>query len=616
MLVLMLRNSSIRSLPLLLFKGALLSFVVLGVYNFSYLLRHSPSLAFEATSIWLILALYLAIGQTNQRCTLMDLSLPIQARTLWLSHFLSLITAGIIILIVSGGILVTGTRLLSRLPGQNMNLERDLLSLAPHMLAGLILAVALLQARSRSLFRIPGSGKNRLLTAASLAGVLFLLLLIIHRSPLLTLVPLAAGLALAYWNYKSVPITYSIFPLQANRTGRITAGTQAGISDKALAPQEHAPSRYNRPFEYKLLLYKTTFQCFMKIENLIKIPGVGLMVMTFLFLWGVVLSGFLFVWKMWEEDLRFMFVFITAYVLFSGLRAQMKQMVLLDPLPIARTTIFAILIFPLLAATMFGYGVGQIGIFLLEKPSEAIEFFECDGYYCTRIPFEFCQIAWQEPPPPSTSPWGESHKAWSRRLLRGGSSAVYSPYSTTDSSSADFAALQISRAAHAIFGRSIPQEEIKSKYFLTEANRVIGLKKGGLTLQQDYPDLKRKGAGPYFPIFFMLVGWIWMLMVYLYMKTFRPGIKESTRIAVFIILMAASFLLHLVPFAGAISKIINLNALIGFSLVLIREFTEAIPGGSVSIWIICSLLFYAGYLLARAQFERIEIVYKREMKNE
>jgi hypothetical protein len=571
---------------------------------------------FEVTSIWLILVLYLTLGKTNQRCTRLDLTLPIEARTLWLSHLLSLLTAGVIMLIVSGGILIAGTRLISRLPGHPLHIERDLMGAAPHLVAGLILVVALLQSRSRSLFLIPGTGRNKLLTAAFLAGVLLLLLLIIPYSPVLTLIPFAAGLALAYWNYKSIPNAYSIFPLRVNATGKITGESRAVTIDEPFARKEYIPGQRVRPLEHKRLLFRTMFRCFMQIEGLIKIPGIGIMVMIFLFLWGVVLSGFLSVWKNWEDDLRFTFVFITAYILFSGLRSQMKHMILLDPLPIARKNIFAVLVLPLLFAIMIGYGAGLIGIVFIDKPAEAVEFFDCDGYYCTRVPFEFCQISWTAPPPDNRSPWGESYEPWSRKLITGGRFEVYSPYSTTAGSSADFAALQISRAAEAIYGRSIPAEDIKNKYFVIEENRVTGLKEGGLTLQKDYPELERKGGGPFFPVFFMLMGWVWMIMIYLYMITFRAGVQERTRIAVFISLMVASFLLHFAPYAGAMGKIINLNAFIGFSSVLLRNLTEALPGGAVSIWIICVLLFLAAYRLARAQFERTEIIYKREVKNE
>jgi hypothetical protein len=616
MFALILRNSSIRSLPLLLFKGALLSFAVLGVYSFSYLHRHSPSLAFEVTTIWLILAFYLTIGKTNQRCTLLDLSLPIEARTLWLSHFLSLITAGVIMLVVSGGILVAGTRLISRLHSQALHFERDLLSASPHMIAGLTLAVAVLQTRSHSLFRIPGNERNRLITAASLAGILVILLLIVDRSPVWILLLLAAAFALAYWNYRSVPSSYSIFPLQANGAATTFEDARTMSGDRRFAKQEYVSGRPIRPFEHKRLLLRMMLQCFMKIEGLIKIPGIGFFVMSFLFLWGVLISGFLMVWKMWEDDLRFTFLFITAYVLFSGLRAQMKQMVLLDPLPIARSTIFAVLILPLLFAIMIGYGAGSLGIVFLDKSTEAIEFFECDGYFCTRIPFEFCEITWHAPPPANASPWGESHEPWSRKIFAGGRFAVYSPFSTMRENSADFAALQISRAVEAIYGASIPPQEINDRYFVVEEGRVTSLKEGGLTLQKDYPELERRGGGPFFPIFFLLMGWVWMAMVGIYMRTFRAGIQERTRIAVFISLMAVSFLLHFLPFAGAISKIINLNALIGFSRVLIRESADALPGGDASIWIICFLLFWAAYRLAQGQFCRAEIAYRREIKNE
>jgi len=600
---------------LLLFKGVLLTTVLLGIYNFYFLQQHAPSLAFEATTVWLILAFYLTIGKTNQRCTLLDLTLPIPARKLWLSHFLSLIAAGAVTLAASAGILIGGIRLITRLSGRPAYSAGDLLSATPQIVACLILAAAVLQSLHPSLYAIPGTARNRLVKAVSLAGILLLLLLIIPHSPLLMLLPLLAGLILAYWNYRSIPAAYSVFPLQANGAGPAAEDARPETYGTRAAADAYADGRPLKRFEHKRLLFTTMFRCFMKVEGLIKIPGIGFMIMTFLFLWGVVLSGFLSVWRGWEEDLRSTFVFLTAYILFSGLRAQMKQMLLLDPFPIPRKTIFAVLILPLLFTVMLGYGAGHIGIALMQKNTEAVDFLDCRGTYCIRVPSDFYRIAWNGRIPRNTSPWGESHDAWSWSLFSGGSPAIYSPFSVPKECSADFAALQISRAVETVYGRSIPPNEIKNKYFVVEADTIIGLKEPGFTLQKDHPDLRRRSGGPFFPVFFMLSGLAWMLMVSIYMRTFRAGIQEGIRIAVFILLMVISFTLHFVPYAGAIGGFMSLDAMIGFFHVTIRSVTEALPGGSVSVWVICTVLFYAGYRLARLQFERAEIPYRREANN-
>jgi hypothetical protein len=616
MFALIVRNRSFRSLPLLLFKGVLFSFAVLGAYNIVYLYKHSTSLTLEVCTVWAILSLYLALGKPSYRCTPLDMTLPIPSHRLWLAHYASVLLSGFLMMLLSGTILVVGSQLLFHHAGDAPLSGRNLLSAAPHLLAVWLLVVTILQGLNPTLFRIPGTRRNRLLMATCIAGSLILLILIVPHSAVIALIPFIIALALTYRNYKSVPTAYSILPLKANGTGIAAAEIQEikierHYSDRALLPDQISGS-----FDNRRLLLTTVFRCFMKIEGFVKIPGTTFIVMVFLIVWGMLLSGFFTIWKGWDEDLRFTFIFITAYVLFSGFRKQLMQIFKLDSLPIPRRTLFAGLVTPLLLALMIGYGAGLIGITFLDKNKQIIEYLDCDGRYCIRVPYEFCQISWDGLPPDNTSPWGETHEAWMKPLFTGRRIALYSPFATYEGSSADFAALQISRAVESIYGKSIPADEIKSNYFEIEGDSVIGLKGSGLTLFEDYPDLKRRGDGPFFPIFFLLMGWVWMLLMIIYLKLFRPGTSERTRVIVYIALMVIAFALHFAPFAFAIAGWLNMGAAIGFFAILIRNASNVFPGSSILIWVICALLFLLSYRIAQKQFDRAEFLYTRETKND
>jgi hypothetical protein len=55
----------------------------------------------------------------------------------------------------------------------------------------------------------------------------------------------------------------------------------------------------------------------------------------------------------------------------------------------------------------------------------------------------------------------------------------------------------------------------------------------------------------------------------------------------------------------------NMRVYIGFWKAFIRVLGEALPGGSIAVWVICALLFLAAYRLIEKQFKRIEMPVER-----
>ncbi len=599
MLALIRRNSAVGSLARLLFKGALLCTAFLAIYNLAYLHRQTTSLTIEIAMVWLVLSSYLAIGKTGERCSRFDLALPISSRKLWAAHTFAVVLSGALVLAVAGGIIVCGIRLLQRLPRSAPVLEQNLFDVVPILGAALILTVVLLGSPSLSLSSIPRSKRNGLIKAGVLAGMFGLITVLSRFTPFSAFVLLFAALVLAWRNYRALPVCFSLVPLQPDTDEEPAAPVE---EREWIAPTE---LMIHRGFRQKSLLITTIYRC------LIKYRSVGLVIFPFLIGWGMLMSGFYSVWMGWEDEMRYTFILLTAFLLFSGTGGQLKKLYLLDPLPISRRLIFAILFLPYLFALFLGYGAGRIAVAAIEEPTSAITIIADNSCCYTRIPIEFCEIAWIGDPPDNNSPWGESHPAWKAPLFKGGGSALYSPFSTYENSSPDFVALQISRAVEAIYERIIPPDEIKDRYLDVAPDGSIGLKEGGITLLEDYPGMKHRSGGPVFPVMMFLAGIALFILLFVYLRTFRLSITDSVRKIVFVGLLLLAFLLHIVPYALAIGDYMNMRVYIGFWKAFIRVLGEALPGGSIAVWVICALLFLAGYRLIEKQFERIEMPVER-----
>ena len=108
-------------------------------------------------------------------------------------------------------------------------------------------------------------------------------------------------------------------------------------------------------------------------------------------------------------------------------------------------------------------------------------------HYWVSVPYANLEIAWDGEVPELTSPWGEHHPASSSPLFRGSKATLYSPFNSPDEGSAAFEAHLTSRAIESVHGISIPPEEVQERYFEVDGDRLVGLKRGGLTLTCELP---------------------------------------------------------------------------------------------------------------------------------
>jgi hypothetical protein len=332
----------------------------------------------------------------------------------------------------------------------------------------------------------------------------------------------------------------------------------------------------------------------------------GWIMFPFIAIIGMALSGVLDVWMDDVEVLRLMYLPLGAYVLFSLVGPLTYRLNSLDPLPISRRLIFALLILPALLAFCLGYGLSEVVKVTADHNQNLVEYRIEEGYYWVDVPEGFFEIARDGEAPILTSPWGESHVAWSAPPFRGSRAVVYSPFNTVEESSADFEAWLTSRAIEAVYGRSVPWEEIRDRYFQVEGEQLVGLEEGGLTLAADYGPLEPPARGPEFPLVLLLTVPPWLLLVAVFLRTFRAGLGDRARQAVFWAVAAGLVVLMLGMAALMISGLFSPPIVRGFLEVMLRQ-VGASPIRTIMLWAASLLATAAAYFVAKRQFLRAEL---------
>jgi hypothetical protein len=338
-----------------------------------------------------------------------------------------------------------------------------------------------------------------------------------------------------------------------------------------------------------------------------------------LILLGIVLSGFMSVWKDLELP-QLTWLFLTAYLLLSFLPAQMVPLQFVSLLPISFRRIFAYLMLPGILAFALGYGIGSVGKAGVQSSRLMVRFQKertsllptyASRFPQVRVPAQYFEIAWDGRAPDNASPWGESHPAHLDPLYAGSRIAVYAPFSTPKDCTPPFAALQISRAIKAVYGRSLSYQQVLDRYLEVTDNVAVALKDGGAPLLLDYPRLAPVAEIPLFPVIMLIVGGTWLLMAALYFRACRATVTDAGRRAVYFGVLAVVLLINVAPVATTITGFVRLEVGETFLRVLIRYAVNALPGGAPTLWLICALPLLGTYWLARSQFQRIELVPSR-----
>jgi hypothetical protein len=320
---------------------------------------------------------------------------------------------------------------------------------------------------------------------------------------------------------------------------------------------------------------------------------------------GFLMSGVLRAWQP-DADVRLWVAAMTVYMLVAFFAPLTFRLPTLDPLPVSRRLLFALLVLPAVGSLMLGYAGGWLTQKYLGDTTRTVQYRVEMPHYWVSMPYANLEVAWDGEVPELTSPWGETHTASSSTLFRGSKAALYSPFNTPDESSAAFEALLASRAIESVYGTSIPHEAILERYFEVDGDRLVGLKRGGLTLEEDFPDLGRPAGQPQFLALMTLVLVPWFLLLAVFLRTFRADLSDRTRQVTFGSLLGLPMALMVGQLVMAATGFARPDVLRGTLEVLLRQATSSTPA-TVTLSIACLALVIVSYLLAQRQLVKAEI---------
>lgn len=543
--------------------------------------------------LWVPVGAYAIYATFEKRYHRVDLALPIHARSLWLAHTIAVSAATVGILAATAVIATLGEWGLARLMGEEASLViAGVAPLALKLASVALLAVVGLQAVSLSSSRLTRSTRNVVVSVLVSAAVLGVTMLLDPLPLGFALLPLAGTAGVVLWGRRSVAPAPVLSPAHAGGGGQ---GVAALRGESAAWTDDGLPT----PSRSRWLLVSTVYR------SVSKMPASPILGFPFAFIMGAVLSGYYRAWR-GDESLRFMMIAMTAYVLMAFAIVPPRRLYAVDAFPVRRRLVFALLVLPLVATLSLGYAVGRARADALENARELVQFAETDCCHVVRVPVEYTNVAWGGTPPRIQSPWGESVEPLTTSLYPGSRVVLYSPFAVDEASSIDFTALQLSRAAEAVYGVAIPPDEIRDRLLVEDDEGLVRPRGGELRLRSAYPDLRARKRGPVFPLITLAACGLWLFVYAGYLRALRAGVPERLKRRLPWIIMVALLGAHLLQYVCATAGIGDAWAFAGLLEIVIARAALAFPGGRVVIWVACGLLLGAIYRIAERQFERVE----------
>jgi len=547
---------------------------------------------FSFTVVWLSMAVFLLSPGARTRASDFTLGLPIEARSLATLHSLAVLLSSLAAWALLIGILLIGTRVVKAFGAPDILPGPRILDLALYLPAGFCLVIAVLHAPAPEQRTLPMGRPYAGLWALTVLGGLVVTLGLTHL-PLVfvSTLPLAAA-AVLWWSRRQAPLTLLVAPREAV----LEPGPAAANGETAWV----ASRRPHSGIAYRWFLFRTVHRATMKKTAL---PVIGYPAILVL---GAALSG---VFSVQNEDgaLRFDLIVISAYMIlafFGGLTTHLDRV---DNLPLSRRKLLAMFMVPPVLALVAGYGIG-LGVIAALGPRDLIQLHpaECCGTFVT-LPSARCGIAWDGRVPANEAPWGESHVAWSAPLYRGSRARVYSPFSSSEPPSAKYMAWQIGRATEAVYDRTVPEEEILSRYLETGPSGRVTPVAAGMSLRRDFPGLRARSAGPAFPILMLLVCVPGFLLSALYLRAFRAQRGQHTRNYVLWALLLVLLIVHMAQYVLLATGFMKTWVFEGVFEIAIRKLGGAFPASAAAVWILSGLFIYLAYRTAERAFDRIEV---------
>ena len=222
-----LRNDSFRLLPFFLLTSALITSLAMGVLVLEAQ-RGSSLAAGEVLFLvgWIGTAIFLMAGRVRTRATGLDLVLPLSARSLWLTHVSSVLLAGALVSL--GPALVTAAHAHIRNPGDAVHLGVGPLGILLRLLAGLILAVALLEAHRPTLVRPPAAGREAVRVALVLLGTPMAIVLLGRIGGLGAWIAPVLAVLLGLATFRAIPEAFVVEPRDPSRRHRADHRSRPG----------------------------------------------------------------------------------------------------------------------------------------------------------------------------------------------------------------------------------------------------------------------------------------------------------------------------------------------------------------------------------------------------
>jgi hypothetical protein len=541
---------------------------------------------------WIGIGAYMLVGGRRERCRTFDLTLPLPAPGMWWVHLLSRVIAiGILAAIAAALIAFVSSRAAERVAW-----DLHPLVLLADLVAGGTLAAALLELRSPALQR-PSSGRRGALWAAAVVLTIpVVLVLLVETGAAGAAGLLLAAAALVWVIHRAVPPAFVVEPDAALEDDGVSASRAAAMEAVA---HDSSPA----PNQSRRLAWRTLFGCLSGGRK-------DFFLMPTLVLTASVLAGLLTVWigDPDLENLRVTYIPLASYMLFAAILTRLGQLHALDPLPFSRAKMFAVLMLPLVALLGLGFGATVVGIGRFGTHYELVDYRSWSDRVPPRVivPAGFLEVAPAGAVPDIRAPWGETQTPHASPLFYGSHHVLYSPFDAPAGSSKRFVALQISRAAKAIYGVSIPPDEIATKDLEDSSDGQVLPRGGGLQLRAERDDLRPRTPSSYLAILLFAVVVSWLLVVALFFRTYRAAIQPRVRqlmVAAYIIL----FVVGMLGMSALMVKRIVHPAAANAALAIAGRHLDASALSAVGVWIVGVALSVAAYALAQHQFQQMEI---------
>jgi len=530
--------------------------------------------------MWGAMAIHLVnAGFSSRSSGRIGLALPMGAHRLWLTHILAIVLSGAAIPLVTAAFIALGNAAFGREP----LLDPGLVSIMVNQVVVTLLVLMLAQSPEPGLHEL-------LLRKGYVYFVIFIglasiaLVFGLNALPLVyALVPLGAAVLVGLRIYRSLPRSFTLVPREPEkRTAR--AAQTTGRREPA------GPGRHT------WLEVSTIWRNSLGNWTWLYLP-------VFLFYGGML--ALMIEMEGWNDQAVPM-IFWTCLLLCCWILVAHNKLYLFDSLPLSRRWIFAVLMLPAFALVALVYGSVATGVHLVGQGPQ-VDYRDVGEHRCVVVPNQYWEIAWDGRLPVFESPQGESvSPCCGQPLFPGRSALVYMPYHTPGDASPDLVAWQLSRAIETVHGQTVSQDEIRERFLTRADDGGVELSEEGRTLLDGLRGPGPARSGSTFAMVLVLFGLPALIFAALGYRMGRSAAPTGSGRWLLAGVFIAAITAGMIATAGSAAGYLDFDLLSRFAGSLVRSVQQAIPGGALAIWGIAMLLLAGGYLLAQAQFLRLE----------